>query len=467
MIPVILAGGTGSRLWPLSRMLYPKQFIPLTAKDSLLQETLKRLSPLEKRNPIIVCNEAHRFMVAEQCRQIGLAPSAIILEPAVRNTAPAIALAAMEVRSNHEDDVMLVLPADHVINASERFFQTIREGIEIAQNGFLVTFGIVPRKPETGYGYIRMGARTEKGGFKVDRFVEKPDYQRAQAYVTDGGYLWNSGMFMFKASAYLEELDTCQPDIFKACEKAMHGLSKDIDFTRVDAAAFIDCPEDSIDYAVMEKTDKAIVLPLDTEWSDVGSWSALWEIADKDQDGNACFGDVITHECINTYIRAEKKLIAALGVEELVIVESDDAFMVAHKDRVQDVKKIIKQLKRQGRSEFKIHRQVFRPWGNYDSIDRGERFQVKRITVLPGQKLSLQKHHHRAEHWIVVRGTAQITNGDHQLILTENQSTYIPLGAVHQLENPGVIPLELIEVQSGTYLGEDDIVRLDDIYGRE
>jgi mannose-1-phosphate guanylyltransferase/mannose-1-phosphate guanylyltransferase/mannose-6-phosphate isomerase len=467
MIPVILAGGTGSRLWPLSRVLYPKQFIPLVSENSMLQETLQRLLPMGKCEPVMVCNEAHRFMVAEQCRQIGVKPSAILLEPAVRNTAPAIALAALEVQANRNDDVMLVLPADHVMDASDPLYATFRKGMEIAADGYLVTFGIVPRKPETGYGYIHMGAKRDGGGFEVDQFVEKPDPQQAKAYVSEGDYLWNSGMFMFRASAYLTELKRHQPEIFSACEKAMQNISRDIDFTRVDEKAFSSCPENSIDYAVMEKTDKAVVLPLDVDWSDVGSWSALWDIAEKDEAGNACHGDVITHDCVNTYIRSEKKLVAALGVEELVIIESDDAFMVAQKDRVQEVKTIIGKLKEKGRSEFKIHRQVFRPWGNYDSVDQGERFQVKRITVLPGQKLSLQKHHHRAEHWIVVKGTAMITNGDQQIMLSENQSTYIPLGTLHQLENPGVIPLELVEVQSGTYLGEDDIVRFEDIYGRQ
>jgi len=466
LTPVVMAGGTGSRLWPLSRQLNPKQFLKLCGDNTLLQQTLSRLDGLEIAPPAIICNEAHRFMVAEQLRQSLVTDAHILLEPVGRNTAPAIALAALNATVNGEDPVLLMLAADHFIADDKAFQEAVQAAEVLARKNKLVTFGIVPTHAETGYGYIQRGASLPQQGFEVARFVEKPDSVTAQDYLDSGNYYWNSGMFMFKASVYLEALREFRPDILDACIRAFEGGSQDMDFVRVDETAFANCPDESIDYAVMEKTSDAAVIPLDAGWSDIGSWSALWEIGEKDSAGNVYKGDSLAINTRNSLIHAEHKLVATVGVEGLIVVETKDAMLVAHKDHVQDVKKVVEAIKNDGRHEHMNHREVYRPWGVYDSIDNGERYQVKRITVKPGAKLSVQMHHHRAEHWIVVSGTAKVTIGDDQFLLTENQSTYIPVGQVHCLENPGVIPLELIEVQSGSYLGEDDIVRLKDQYGR-
>ncbi|MBR9884887.1 MAG: mannose-1-phosphate guanylyltransferase/mannose-6-phosphate isomerase [Oceanospirillales bacterium] len=465
--PIVLAGGTGSRLWPLSRQLNPKQFLALTDVSlTMLQATLGRLSGVDTALPRLICNEQHRFLAAEQLRQLGMEQANILLEPVGRNTAPAIALAALQASEQADDPVLLVLAADHLVRDVDAFHRSIEVALPQAHGGKLVTFGIVPTHAETGYGYIEQGSALIDGGFAVSRFVEKPDETTAQAYLESGRYLWNSGMFMFKASRYLDELKRFRPDILDACRASLANASQDMTFTRVDTDAFVACPDESIDYAVMEKTEDAVVVPLDAGWSDIGAWSALWEVSDKDADGNVLKGDVLSLSSRNSYIHADSRLVATVGVDDLVVVETKDAVLVARKDRVQDVKKVVEYLKAEGRCEHQNHREVYRPWGVYDSIDNGERYQVKRITVKPGAKLSVQKHHHRAEHWIVVSGTAKVTNGDKTYLVTENQSTYIPVGQVHALENPGVIPLELIEVQSGSYLGEDDIVRLEDKYGR-
>lgn len=467
LFPVIMAGGSGSRLWPLSRQLNPKQFISLTDDAlSMLQQTVHRLAPLQVAQPLLICNEQHRFLAAEQLRQLGLSEAKIILEPVGRNTAPAIALAALKLRAAGDDPLMLVLAADHLIRDVDAFHRSIEQAQALAEQGKLVTFGIVPTHAETGYGYIQQGTALSDTSFTVSRFVEKPDAATAESYLTAGDYLWNSGMFLFRASRYLKELAVHRPDIIEACERAMALASDDMHFTRVDAAAFAACPDDSIDYAVMEKTADAAVVSLDAGWSDIGSWSALWEVTQKDAAGIAATGDVMLHGTRDTFVRAEHRLVATVGVQDLVIVETKDAVLVAHKDRTQDVKRIVEQIKQDGRHEHMNHREVYRPWGVYDSIDNGARYQVKRITVKPGAKLSVQMHHHRAEHWIVVSGTAKVTNGDTTYLVAENESTYIPIGQVHALENPGVIDLELIEVQSGSYLGEDDIVRFEDRYGR-
>jgi mannose-1-phosphate guanylyltransferase len=466
ILPIIMAGGTGSRLWPLSRQLNPKQFLKLCGDSTLLQQTISRLDGLEASAPAIICNEDHRFMVAEQLRQLTVEDASILLEPVGRNTAPAIALAALNATQSGQDPVLLVLAADHYMADEAAFRQAVHAAAQFAEQNKLATFGIVPTHPETGYGYIQRGDSLTNSGFKVARFVEKPDLVTAQGYLAGGDYYWNSGMFMFKASAYLKELAEFRPDILDVCKKSLEAGQKDLDFIRLDAATFTQCPEDSIDYAVMEKTQEGVVVPLDAGWSDIGSWSALWQIGHRDEQGNVCKGDVLALGTHNSLIHAEHKLVATLGVDDLVVVETKDAVLVAHKDRVQDVKKVVEALKNDGRHEHMNHREVYRPWGIFDSIDNGNRYQVKRITVKPGAKLSVQLHHHRAEHWIVVSGTAMVTNGEDQFLVTENQSTYIPIGQVHCLENPGVIPLELIEVQSGSYLGEDDIVRLKDQYGR-
>lgn len=466
MIPVILSGGSGTRLWPYSRSLFPKQFLPLVTEQTMLQQTLARLAnSLADEAPIIVCNENHRFMAAEQIRSMEQKARAIILEPEAKNTAPAVAFAALQAIAHDENAVILVLPADHAILNIEQLHLAIAQAEKAAREGFLVTFGIVPSHAETGYGYIRASGTEDVR--PVEQFVEKPDQTTAEAYVASGEYFWNSGMFAFKAAVFLEELKKHQPAMFAACEQAMHLAKEDWDFVRPNKEAFTLCPSDSIDYAVMEKTDKAVVIPLDAQWSDVGSWQALWEISSKDAQGNACKGDVLCEQSRNNYIQSEHKLITTLGVENLVIVETDDAILVADKQKVQQVKTLVTLLDKAGRLETKQHRKVYRPWGYYDSIDNGERFQVKRIVVGPGQKLSLQMHHHRAEHWVVVSGTALVTRGDEEILLSENQSTFIPLGVKHRLENPGAIPLEIIEVQSGSYLGEDDIVRFEDTYGRK
>ncbi|MBH1444871.1 MULTISPECIES: mannose-1-phosphate guanylyltransferase/mannose-6-phosphate isomerase [Stenotrophomonas] len=463
IVPVILSGGSGTRLWPLSREAYPKQFLPLVGDDTMLQATWKRVASIAGAAPIVVANQEHRFMAAEQLRECKVLPQALILEPVGRNTAPAIAIAALQALANGDDALLLVLPSDHVVRNEAAFHAAVKQAALAAESGKLVTFGIVPTAPETGYGYIKAAAG--EGVRAVDRFVEKPDLATAEQYVASGEYFWNSGMFLFKASRYLKELEALQPAILAACRQALDKAARDNDFIRLDAEAFAASPNDSIDYAVMEKTADAAVVPLDAEWNDVGSWSALWEVSDKDADGNACHGDVIALDCKDSYAYGNR-LIAMVGLQDIVIVETDDAVFVGHKDRVQDVKEIVGQIKRNGRSEAAAHRKVYRPWGAYDSIDNGARFQVKRITVKPGATLSLQMHHHRAEHWIVVSGTAEVTRGDEVILLSENQSTYIPLGVTHRLKNPGKLPLELIEVQSGSYLGEDDIVRFEDSYGR-
>ncbi len=467
LFPIIMAGGSGSRLWPLSRQLNPKQFLPLAEADfSMLQATIRRLDGLEAALPQLICNEQHRFLAAEQLRVLGLEKANILLEPVGRNTAPAIALAALQAYSETEDPILLVLAADHLIQDVPAFQASIQTALSLAQAGKLVTFGIVPTHPETGYGYIEKGDNIGVGGYNVSRFVEKPDLQTAQGYLASGSYFWNSGMFMFRASRYLQELECHRPDILAACRAALAGGSQDMHFTRVDETAFAACPDDSVDYAVMEKTAHSVMVPLDAGWSDIGSWSALWTVSDKDAQGNVFKGDVLDQQSRNTYVHADSRLVATVGLDDLVIVETKDAVLVAHKDHVQDVKRVVDQLKNSARTEHINHREVYRPWGVYDSIDNGHRYQVKRITVKPGAKLSVQMHHHRAEHWIVVSGTAKVTNGERTYLVCENESTYIPIGQIHALENPGVIPLELIEVQSGSYLGEDDIVRFEDKYGR-
>ncbi|EGR2182024.1 mannose-1-phosphate guanylyltransferase/mannose-6-phosphate isomerase [Vibrio parahaemolyticus] len=462
--PVIMAGGTGSRLWPMSRALHPKQFLRLTSEYSMLQETALRVGGVTQQNNIVICNEDHRFLAAEQLREIDRLGN-IILEPVGKNTAPAIALAAFQLSQTDPEALMLVLAADHVIQDRLAFEKSVLVAQLAAEKGKMVTFGIVPTHAETGYGYIRRGGKVDEG-FEVEQFVEKPSKELALQYVDAGDYYWNSGMFMFKASRYLEELKLHRPDIYSVCEQAMKTTTGDLDFTRISEDIFNECPSDSIDYAVMEKTQDAVVIPLDAQWSDVGAWSALWDISEKDSAGNVLKGDVIVHNSTNSYFNAEQKMIAAVGVDNLVVIETKDAVLVANKDQVQDVKEIVEHLKSNGRTEHHIHREVYRPWGKYDSIDYGERDQVKRITVNPGEKLSIQMHHHRSEHWIVVAGTAKVTNGEQTILVSEDQSTYIPLGTIHALENPGKIPLEMIEVQTGSYLGEDDIVRFEDRYGR-
>jgi mannose-1-phosphate guanylyltransferase len=433
----------------------------------MLQETVMRLRGLDCESPLVICNEEHRFIAAEQLRQIGQEGAAVMLEPVGRNTAPAITLAALYATRSGDDPLLLVLAADHLIRQADRFHESVRKAIPLADEGKLVAFGIVPDRPETGYGYIRRGAPLSDDGFVIDRFEEKPDHTTAEAYVADGGYYWNSGMFLFRASAFLGELKRLQPEILEACEQAIGTIERDMDFVRIDAAKFRASPAISIDYAVMEKTDAAAVVPLDAGWNDIGSWSALWDVQERDGEGNALAGDVLPFDSRNTLVRAESRLVAVVGVEDLVVVETKDAVLVAHKDHVQNVKGVVDRIRKLNRREHINHREVYRPWGHYDSIDFGDRDQVKRITVKPGAKLSVQMHHHRAEHWIVVRGTAKVQRGNETIMLSENQSTYIPLGEVHALENPGKIPLELIEVQSGSYLGEDDIVRFDDRYGRK
>ena len=467
MLAVILSGGSGTRLWPLSREAYPKQFLPVVSDDSLLAETIERGLALDSSARVMaITNEEHRFVVAAHLQaQAPERTAGIILEPVGRNTAPAIALAALAAAEEQPDELLLVMPSDHVLKNLPAFRDAVTKGADAARSGKLVTFGIVPSAPHTGYGYIKAG--TDHGGYQdVAAFVEKPDEATAERYLAEGDYLWNSGMFLFRADRYLQELEKHNPAMLKACREAWSGKQADLDFTRVGKAAFESCPDDSIDYAVMEKTRDAVVVPLDAGWSDVGSWSALWEIQPQDDNGNVCRGDVITEDVSGSYIHSEGRLIAALGVTDHVIVETDDVVLVADRSRVQDVKKLVAQVKAQGRLEHRFHKKVHRPWGTYEGIAMGERFQVKRITVKQGASLSLQKHHHRAEHWVVVKGTATVNRGEETLLLTEDQSTYIPLGVTHRLTNPGVIPLELIEVQTGSYLGEDDIVRFEDTYNR-
>ncbi|GAA0670550.1 mannose-1-phosphate guanylyltransferase/mannose-6-phosphate isomerase [Rheinheimera tangshanensis] len=465
ILPIILCGGTGSRLWPLSRDLMPKQFLKLDGDTTMLQATVQRLQGLDALPPLVICNEEHRFIAAEQMRQINQLDHNIILEPVGRNTAPAIALAAMTAIKKGQDPLLLVLAADHIISDSQEFRQVVAQASEFVAADNLVTFGIVASGPETGYGYIKRGVE-KSGAYSVQQFVEKPDLETAKSYVSSGEYYWNSGMFMFKASVYLAELKKHRPDIYSACEQAMAEVDPDLDFIRVNKEAFLACPDDSIDYAVMEKTTKAVVVPLNAGWSDVGSWSSLWDVTAKDENNNVHKGDVLSVASKDNYVFAETGLVATVGLENIIVVQTKDAVLVAAKDKVQDVKSIVQQLKSAGRTEHRIHREVYRPWGKYDSIDNGSRYQVKRITVKPGEKLSIQMHHHRAEHWIVVSGTANVTVDGKDTLMSENESIYIPLGAIHALENPGKIPLELIEVQSGSYLGEDDIVRFSDRYGR-
>jgi mannose-1-phosphate guanylyltransferase/mannose-6-phosphate isomerase len=473
LIPVILSGGSGTRLWPLSRELYPKQLLPLVGKQTMLQETAARVAGLKDlAGPVVVCNESHRFMVAEQLRELGAAAQAIILEPIGRNTAPAVAVAAIVALEKAKasgkpgvDPVLLVLPADHVIRKVEAFKSAVVTGRAAAETGKLVTFGVVPDHAETGYGYIRR-AKGPGPAYAVEQFVEKPDAATAEKYVASGEYYWNSGMFMFRARVYLEELKRFAPAMLAACEKAVAGAKIDLDFTRLAKDEFSACPGDSIDYAVMEKTASAVVVPLDAGWSDVGSWSALQDALPTDEQGNVISGDVLTEGTTGCYLHSTSRLIGAVGLKDHVVVETKDAVLVAPRDKVQDVKNLVAQLKAQGRYETSLHREVFRPWGSYDSVDNGDRFQVKRLVVKPGASMSLQLHHHRAEHWIVVSGTARITRGEETFLLGENESTYIPMGAKHRIENPGKVELHIIEVQSGSYLGEDDIVRFEDIYGR-
>ncbi|HBE2952165.1 TPA: mannose-1-phosphate guanylyltransferase/mannose-6-phosphate isomerase [Escherichia coli] len=466
IIPIIMAGGSGTRLWPLSRSLYPKQFLSLINENSLLQETLKRLDGLNCLPPVIVSNNEHRFIVAEQLRQFGVDDFQIILEPVGRNTAPAVALAALKSLELHGDHHMLVLAADHAIQDIEAFHAAVLAAEQESVDNKLVTFGIVPTKPETGYGYIKKGEQVKNSVFKVNSFVEKPDLETAKNYLEQKCYLWNSGMFMFKASVYLDELKKFRPDILAACKESLSSASTDLDFIRLNSDVFAECPDESIDYAVMEKTQDCVVIPLDADWSDIGSWTSLWEISEKDEHENVSHGDVINYNSRNNYIYSEGSLISTVWVNNLIIVQTKDALLVAQQDNVQDIKKIVEILKKQKRSEHISHREVYRPWGRYDSVERGDRYQVKRITVKPGECLSTQMHHHRAEHWVVVAGTAKVTCGERTFFVTENESTFIPIGTVHTLENPGKIPLEVIEIQSGVYLGDDDIVRLSDKYGR-
>ncbi|MRW93045.1 mannose-1-phosphate guanylyltransferase/mannose-6-phosphate isomerase [Duganella sp. FT80W] len=465
--PVILSGGAGTRLWPLSRAALPKQLLPLVTENTMLQETLLRLQGCAGlMAPLIVCGNEHRFLVAEQLREARITPHSILLEPVGRNTAPAVAVAAHVLQALDPDAVMLVLPADHVIEKVEAFHQAIAQAAALAADGALATFGIVPDAPETGYGYIRSGQPVGAAGLRVERFVEKPDRATAEGFVAAGDYFWNSGMFMFRADSYLRELAQWQPAIAQASEAAVRLAYRDLDFCRLDEAAFTSSPSDSIDYAVMEHTSQAVVVPADIGWSDVGSWSALWETQAAHGEANVVRGDVYLDDVSGSLVRAESRIVAAVGLRDIVIVETADAVLVAHKDQVQRVKHIVEHLKDKQRTEHLYHTRVYRPWGSYEGIDVGDRFQVKRITVNPGGKLSLQMHHHRAEHWVVVSGTARVTCGDAVTLLTENESTYIPIGMTHRLENPGKLPLHLIEVQSGSYLGEDDIVRFEDVYQR-
>ena len=467
LVPVILSGGAGTRLWPLSREMYPKQLLALTGKHTMLQDTALRLAGIAGAEPpIVVCNEAHRFTVAEQIRALGLKSSAILLEPAGRNTAPAVALAALEAQAIHPEATLVVAPADHVIRDARGFQAAAEVAAGLAEGGKLITFGIVAHTPETGYGYIRRGDG-DGPAYPVAQFIEKPPLDVAAQFVASGDYFWNSGMFVFKAARYLAELEAFAPDILEASRAAFRAATTDLDFIRIDKTEFVKCRSESIDYAVMEKTRDAVVLPLDAGWSDVGSWSSLFDALPADEQGNVLQGDVLVHDTHDCYVHSTSRLVAAVGMDDHIIVETKDAVLVAPKGRVQDVKELVAAIKKAGRSESSLHREVFRPWGSYDSIDSGERFQVKRLTVKPGGVLSLQMHHHRAEHWIVVQGTARITCNDKIFLLTENESTYIPVGASHRIENPGKVPLHIVEVQSGSYLGEDDIVRFEDNYGRQ
>jgi len=468
--PVILSGGSGTRLWPLSRRSFPKQLLPLTGERTLLQETASRVSaPAVFAPPLILCNDEHRFIIAEQLRSVDIEPLAIALEPVARNTAPAIAAAAAIVEEHDPEGILLVLPSDHVIRDVEAFLESVDIAVEAARRGHLTTFGLVPQHPETGFGYIRRGTPLENlpGAAAVAEFVEKPDAERAESFLASGEYAWNSGMFVFPVSPLLAEFERLEPDLLAACRDAVAKATRDLTFTRLDAIAFRDAKSISIDHALMERTEGAAIVTADIGWNDIGSWAALWEIGEKDDRGNVSLGDVVLRDVENSYIRSERRLISAIGVRDLVIVETDDAILVTPRDRAQEVKEVVAELDRTNRSEPELHARVYRPWGHYEGVADGDRFQVKQISVSPGEKISLQMHHHRAEHWVVVQGTARVTKGDEEILLTENQSTYIPIGVTHRLENPGEIDLTIIEVQSGGYLGEDDIVRFDDLYGRE
>lgn len=471
--PVILSGGSGTRLWPVSRELYPKQLMPLVGDSTMLQDTVLRLAGLSAHGldadaPVVICNEEHRFMVAEQMRAINVEGAAIMLEPVGRNTAPALTLAALRQMEHGEDAVLLVMPADHVIQDVESFHKVATIGARLAQQQKLVTFGIVPHAPVTGYGYIRKGTALPEGDASaIAAFVEKPDVQTAQGYLDSGEYLWNSGMFMMLASVWLDQITRFRPDILAACRTALEKATADHDFCRIDKNAFTACPSESIDYAVMEKVEsQGVVVPLDAGWSDVGAWTALWDVLPKDESGNVIKGDVLSYKTTNSMLMGSNRLLATVGVDDLLVIETADAVLVANKNCAQDVKTIVQMLQKDNRSERRVHRRVHRPWGTYESIDNGGRYQVKHITVKPGAALSLQMHHHRAEHWVVVSGTARVTRGEDVFVVTENQSTFIPIGTKHRLENPGKVLLEMIEVQSGPYLGEDDIVRFEDVYGR-
>jgi mannose-1-phosphate guanylyltransferase / mannose-6-phosphate isomerase len=465
--PVIMSGGAGSRLWPLSRQLYPKQLLPLAGERTMIQETARRVQGPGFAAPMAVCNQEHRFLIAEQLRENGGAAPTIVLEPVGRNTAPVAAIASLMLAEQDPSALILLMPADHVVLDKDAFQKAVSIAAEAARTGAIVTFGIAPKSPETGYGYIQRGdASSAAGSFQVRRFEEKPDRETAQRYIDTGEYYWNGGIFLFSAKAYLDELTKLEPKIVESCREAVAKGRRDLDFFRLDEQSFTACPSKSIDYAVMEHTKRAAMVPVDMGWSDVGSWQSLWEIAARDGSGNAIEGDVVAVNVSNSYLRSEGPLLAAVGFDDLVVVATQDAVLVTRRGATQDVKKLVEEIERSGHHHHLHHRQVFRPWGSYDSIDNGERFQVKRIVVNPGAKLSLQMHHHRAEHWIVVAGTAKVTCGDKEFLLRENESTYIPLGSRHRLENPGSIPLHLIEVQSGSYLGEDDIVRFEDTYGR-
>ncbi|HLE94349.1 MAG TPA: mannose-1-phosphate guanylyltransferase/mannose-6-phosphate isomerase [Sulfuricaulis sp.] len=464
IFPVILSGGSGTRLWPLSREHYPKQLLPLLGDQTLLQQTVLRLDGMEDvAPPLLVCNEEHRFLIAEQLRQIGKTPADMILEPVGRNTAPALTLAVLALlkHATNNNVLMLIMPADHVIRNVKEFHAAVREGAALAQKGSLVTFGIVPTAAETGYGYIKKG-----DGHRVSAFVEKPDLETASRYISSGDYFWNSGMFMMLASVWMAELKKFQPAILEACKSAFDQGRRDSDFYRVNSRIFGNCQSKSIDYAVMEATDKAAIVALDAGWSDIGAWSSLLQASKRDDQGNFVQGDTYLQNTRNSLLISQHRLLAAVGLDEIIVVETSDAVLVAHKSHAQDVKEVVNRLKTEKRSEYQSHRRVYRPWGYYESVDAGQRFQVKRLMVKPGASLSLQMHHHRAEHWVVVKGTARVTRGEEVFMLTENQSTYIPLGTKHRLENPGNIPLEIVEVQSGGYLGEDDIVRFEDKYNR-
>ncbi|WP_437880552.1 mannose-1-phosphate guanylyltransferase/mannose-6-phosphate isomerase [Pseudomonas sp. LRF_L74] len=471
MIPVILSGGSGSRLWPLSRKQYPKQFLALTGELSLFQQTLRRLDFDGMQAPLVVCNVEHRFIVNEQLSRIGARPQSLLLEPFGRNTAPAVALAALRLVAEGRDELMLVLPADHVITDEPALRKALELARSAAEEGEMVLFGVPATTPETGFGYIKAGRNEANellppGAYRVTQFVEKPDAIHASEYVRSGGYYWNSGMFLFRASRYLEELRSHDPDIYDNCVLTFERSQAKDDVVVIDPGTFELCPDNSIDYAVMEKTARACVVPMSAGWSDVGSWSSLWDVHEKDHDGNVLKGDVVAHDSRGSFVHGNSKLVTLIGMQDVVVIETKDAVMIANKNSVQDVKKLVGKLDELGRQETQSHCEVYRPWGSYDSVDNGKRHQVKHITVKPGAQLSLQMHHHRAEHWIVVSGTAQVTCDDKVFLLTENQSTYIPIASVHRLANPGKIPLEIIEVQSGSYLGEDDIERFEDVYGR-